>query len=178
MEWGLDWAAPVLRGLLSIISEPEAPRGLCTAAGSTRLASLVTLKCQVGPACWASSSIMYLVGRPLVGSSQSTERGLVAASCAHSCHHGSGQGSPSQGSQSGWPCLPLYPSDTQAQSFCSGGAWKDRASVLRQIRVEIPTSAFLPCCVALPKLLCFSEPQIVHDSENQAACPNGGLRMK
>lgn len=31
----------------------------------------MALKCQVGPACWASSSIMYLVGRPLVGSSQS-----------------------------------------------------------------------------------------------------------
>ena len=49
--------------------------GLCVAAGRTRLASLVALKCQAGTACWASSSIMHLPGRPLAGNWQTTGRG-------------------------------------------------------------------------------------------------------
>lgn len=44
VEWGLT-GCPVPRGFLAIISEPEAPGGLCAAAGSTGLASLVTLEC-------------------------------------------------------------------------------------------------------------------------------------
>lgn len=69
---GVGWAAPVLRWFLSVITEPEALGGLCTAAGSARLASLVALKCQAGTARWASSSIMHVVGRPPAGSWQST----------------------------------------------------------------------------------------------------------
>ena len=70
--------------------------------------------------------IYYVSGGQAPGGQLAEHRAgeLVASSCAPSCHHASGQGSPSQGSQSGWPCLPLHPSDAQAQSFCSGGAWK------------------------------------------------------
>lgn len=74
---------PVLRWLLSVSTELGARGGLCAAAGSMRPASLVALKCQAGTARWASTSIMHLVGRPPVGSWQST-RG--ASSCFLSPH--------------------------------------------------------------------------------------------
>lgn len=71
-EWGAPVGSPCPQVAPFCNHLAGGPGGLCAAVGSTRLASLVALKCQAGTTYWVSSSIMHLVGRLLVGSWQST----------------------------------------------------------------------------------------------------------